>query len=344
MEITQSRTSLALNVKDTSQIGEARRVGSAFAQEHGLGKSRVGEVSIIITELANNLCHYAVDGRLIIQSLPLCSGNAIEILAVDSGPGIPDVSRCLQDGFSTSATPGNGLGAVSRLSTEFDIYSLPARGTVVLSRVYSERTKFPAPPSAMIWGAVSIPAPGAEVCGDSWRFFEREGKVGVLVADGLGHGPLAARAAQAVADVFEVDSNLGAAQVLENAYENVRATRGAAAAVANVDLATGAVTYAGIGNISGTMLLDDERRGFFSQNGTVGMQIRKVQETEYHFPRRGIIVMHSDGLQEKWNLRDYPGLQSRHPAIIAGVLARDFKRGRDDLTVVVLRWRGVIGE
>jgi len=66
---------------------------------------------------------------------------------------------------------------------------------------------------------------------------------------------------------------------------------------------------------------------------------RKIQEFDYVWPASGLVVMHSDGLLSRWDLDPYPGLQGRHPAIIAGVLARDLKRGRDDLTVAVLRTR-----
>jgi len=48
------------------------------------------------------------------------------------------------------------------------------------------------------------------------------------------------------------------------------------------------------------------------------------------------LIMYSDGLQSRWNLQDYPGLVHRHPAVIASVLHRDFCRGRDDVTVLVV--------
>jgi len=330
--------SLTLTVEDISQVGEARRIAAAFAREQGLGKNEVSAVSIVVTELANNLHHYAPGGRLLLQSLSFAFGSAVEILSIDSGPGMPDMDRCLQDGYSTSATPGNGLGAVRRLSTEFDIFSSPPQGTVVLSRIHAHPAKFQTSLPPILWGAVSIPALDEEVCGDSWRVSEHDGKVAVLVADGLGHGVLAADAAQAGAEVFS--GGVGRpAQILESIHEGIRSTRGAAVAIAEVNLATHALTYAGIGNISGTMLDEDQRSGFVSHNGIVGVQIRKVQEFEYQWPPGGIVVMHSDGLQTRWRLQDYPGLRNRHPAVIAGVLARDYRRGRDDLTVVVMKWR-----
>ena len=116
----------------------------------------------------------------------------LELLSVDGGPGMTDVQRCLQDGYSTAGTPGNGLGAVKRLSDEFDVHSTPGKGTVIVSRIATST----APSNAFAVGAVCLPFPGEEVCGDTWRSVEREREIAVMVADGLGHGPEAAVAAR----------------------------------------------------------------------------------------------------------------------------------------------------
>ncbi len=62
-----------------------------------------------------------------------------------------------------------------------------------------------------------------------------------------------------------------------------------------------------------------------------------MTEFGYAFPADALLVMHSDGLGSRWTLEAYPGLVRRHPALIAGILYRDFKRGRDDVSVVVAR-------
>jgi hypothetical protein len=97
--------------------------------------------------------------------------------------------------------------------------------------------------------------------------------------------------------------------------------------------------YAGVGNISGHLrsASEEKGRGLMSHNGTVGVQVRKIQELNYPLPAQGLLVMHSDGLQSRWSLEKYPGLIGQHPAVIAGVLYRDFTRGHDDVTVAVVR-------
>ena len=96
------------------------------------------------------------------------------------------------------------------------------------------------------------------------------------------------------------------------------------------------VQYTGVGNISGVLAGGERNRGLASQNGTVGVQIRKVLSFDFEWPPRGLLVMHSDGISSRWVLDTYPGLAQRHPAVVAGVLWRDFGRGRDDATIVVV--------
>jgi hypothetical protein len=62
-----------------------------------------------------------------------------------------------------------------------------------------------------------------------------------------------------------------------------------------------------------------------------------MQEFRANFPSQAVLVLHSDGLHSKWDISPYPGLLSRHPAVIGGALLRDFRRHRDDASVVVVK-------
>jgi anti-sigma regulatory factor (Ser/Thr protein kinase) len=327
-------------VVESSQVGEARRHAVRLAERVGLNESARGKVAIVATELGNNLVRHGGGGEVALRLLAHAEGNGVEILAIDKGPGMADVGRCLQDGFSTGGTAGQGLGAVRRLSTDFDIYSGVGGGTVVVSRLLDSAT--PATPPAAArgfrWGAINKPVKGETECGDTWRVARRDadGLLAVMVADGLGHGPAAAEAAHAAALAFDADPFLDPKRYLEKTHAAVRATRGAAVAAAHVDLARRVVRYAGVGNIAGTIVEGAARRGLASHNGTVGAQLHKVHEFEYAWPDRGLLVMHSDGMATRWDPATYPGVAQRHPAVLAGVLYRDFTRGRDDVTVLVV--------
>jgi len=329
--------SATIAVSEMSQVGEARRTAVRVAEQSGLPETERGQVAIVATELATNLARYAKDGRLFVQSAHNDGTSTVQLLAVDAGPGIADVAKCLQDGFSSGGTPGTGLGAVKRLSDDFDVYSTVGSGTIILSRVI-ERRRPRRRTSTFVWAALSTPAPGETVCGDTWRIRDIEGGIAIMVADGLGHGPSAADAAEKAAAVFDASDFDSPKTFCERAHEALSGSRGAALAMADV-AASGAMRYAGTGNISGALVQDGKSRGLPSQNGTAGVAVRRVQQFDYDWRADGVLVMHSDGLTSRWSLDAYPGIATRDPAMIAGALHRDCARGRDDATIVVVKRR-----
>jgi hypothetical protein len=185
---------------------------------------------------------------------------------------------------------------------------------------------------------VSVAIAGESECGDAWTLnIDRDG-FSALIADGLGHGHFAAQAASAaIAAAALGTSRAGCAKRLEVVHDGLRHTRGAAAAIAEVALPRGLVTFAGVGNIGAAILHNGSVRQAVSHNGTLGHAARLFREYTYPWQKDSILVMHSDGLLTHWSLTSYPGITMRHPAIIAGVLYRDFNRGRDDVTVVVAK-------
>jgi len=339
MEVRRPPTSGLFPVLDSSHVGEARRAAMGFARDAGLSETECGAVGIVATELGNNLVRHARDGRLAIQWLATPRGNALEILSIDAGPGMVAPERCLEDGYWTSGTPGTGLGAVKRMSTEFDLHSQPGSGTVIVSRVLSTKAAQAAAPE-FSWGVFCRPVAGESECGDAWdaRHTEQSGRF--LVVDGLGHGPQAAVAARRAVDTFERRSHEGPQEFLATAHGALAGTRGAAGAMLSVDLQTRAIRFAGVGNIAATLCAPSGNRGLMSHNGILGVQVRKFQAFDYTWPAESLLVMHSDGLRTRWSLDAYAGVQVRHPSVIAGVLARDFDRGSDDLTVLVARLGG----
>src|SRR3982750_1231649 len=105
----------AIAIDDPSQIGEARRTAAAIATASGLTETEAGKLAIIATEAATNISKHATRGEIILRSLDAGGVRAVDLIAIDSGPGIADVDRALGDGFSTSGTSGHGLGAMARL-------------------------------------------------------------------------------------------------------------------------------------------------------------------------------------------------------------------------------------
>ena len=324
-------------IRDSSQVGEARRAVQLLAKRNGLGEAAAHNAGIVVTELANNLVRHAGEGSVSLRWQDAGGTEALEVVALDKGPGMADIEKCMADGYSTRSSPGTGLGAVRRLSDEFDIHSTPGKGTAIVSRFYLAPLPKVGPRRRLRWGAHCTPAPGESECGDIWRVASQGDHATFMVADGLGHGPTAAVASRAVASVFDRNPMAAPGRFLEDAHGEAAQTRGAAVAALHLDIGSGAVRYAGVGNISGSILTEGVGKGLFSHNGTLGAQVRKIQEFDYQWPPGSLLVMHSDGMQSRWSLADYPGLAQRDPALVAALLARDFRRGHDDVTVLVAR-------
>jgi anti-sigma regulatory factor (Ser/Thr protein kinase) len=336
MEVA-GHVSTVTTIRDSTQVGEARRAVQAMARDRGLGETATGNASIVVTELVNNLVRHAGEGTVALRWQGARGCEALEMVVLDRGPGMADIEKCMADGYSTRGSPGTGLGAVRRLSDDFDLQSTPGKGTAIVSRFYLAPQPRQGPRRRLSYAVHCTPAPGEVECGDIWRVATRDNQAAFMVADGLGHGPSAATASRTVAAVFDRDPMAAPTRFLEQAHAEAGHTRGAAVAALTLDLGTGAVRYAGIGNIAGSILTNGIGKGMFSHNGTLGGQMRKPQEFEYAWPAGSLLVMHSDGIQSRWSLADYPGLSQRDPALIAALLARDFRRGHDDVTVLVAR-------
>ena len=330
-------------IGEPSEIATARRAGNALARRLGFDDVRAGQLSIIISEAATNIVKHARHGEILLRRVFRGGVNGIEILAIDKGPGMGNVRQYMQDGESTTGTYGVGLGALSRLSQEFDLFSAPGLGTALMMVVWGPdaNSATPASPDWQV-GAVCLPLASEEVCGDAWNVVCAGPELSLMMADGLGHGPLAAQASETASALLDsISPGLpplpGA--FLAQAHRALAGTRGAAMAVAHIDSERGELRYAGVGNIAGCVFDRHERRHLLSHNGIIGSNLRKVQEFQYPWQSGALLVMHSDGLHTRWDLDAYPGLAYCHPALVAAVLYRDFSRQRDDVSVVVLRER-----
>jgi anti-sigma regulatory factor (Ser/Thr protein kinase) len=325
--------SRSIAVEDESQIGEARRIVAEACKRLGADETQAGQAAIAATELAGNLIRHAGRGFLLMQEFPRAPKFRLELTALDSGPGISNVGQALRDGFSTNGTPGTGLGSIRRMASRFDIYSQPSHGTVVWIRLGDDSA------SQETWeiGGLSVPMAGEVACGDSWDVLVEAGDLRLIVADGLGHGPFAEEASREAIAIFRKYPTSSPAAVMELAHLALGKTRGAAGAMVRISSTGKGVCGSGIGNISMRMFTDAGSKSLLSDNGTLGGRARRAQETQLPWIAGAILVMHSDGLGSQWNLADYPGLMSRHPGVLAGVLYRDFQRERDDTTVVVVK-------
>lgn len=329
-----------VGVHSQTETAEARRTAVRLAQDLAFDETEAGAVGLVVTEAAKNLMKHAGGGDIFLRATQQ-NGAAVEMLAIDNGPGIADIRRCFEDGYSTAGTPGTGLGAISRLSSFYEIYSQPNQGTALLARMQKRAAPHgrEMPAERFHVGAVSAPIRGEDVCGDAWGLMElKRGGARLIVADGLGHGLLAADAARAAVRVGQEHEDEASVTLMERIHSALKSTRGAAIAMAQIDPQNEVVRYTGVGNIAGSVIsASGSVRKMVSHAGSAGHEVHKIAEFTYPWEPGSTLIMHSDGLQSHWSLERYPGLAQRHPGIIAGILYRDFTRGRDDVTVAVVR-------
>lgn len=326
-----------IQLTDQTSVGEARRAGHRIASALGMSEVKAGELGILITEAARNTVVHGKGGHLVISGYDSNQGRLrIDVLALDKGPGIKDLGKSLQDGYSTAGTPGTGLGAIQRMATTFDVFS-NKEGTALLAQVAE-----PAEASSrntLELAGVAVPLSGELFCGDALDWEQKPERTIIMVIDGLGHGREAAEASEEGIRIFRKYNDEAPASILSRMHDALKKTRGAAASIAEIRPLAGSITYAGVGNISATIVSHSGTRSLVSHNGTLGHVMARLQEFKMDWPREGVLIMHSDGLQTRWDLSKYAGLLARNPALIAGVLLRDFRRQRDDSSVLVCKGR-----
>jgi anti-sigma regulatory factor (Ser/Thr protein kinase) len=326
-----------LAVSDSSGVAPVRRALAVLAKQLDFSEEDGGRASLVATELATNLVRHTAGGEIIMRA----HDDALELIAWDRGPGMRDAARSITDGFSTAGGAGTGLGAVHRLADAAELNSTVPGGTVIVTRVgrhsprgdagagQDEATRY----TGRAAGLVLAVAPEV-VSGDAWGAIASRNGDTVLLADGLGHGPGAAEASELAVASLRADEP--PEETLERVHEALRPTRGAAVAVAQVDRQAGVVRFAGVGNISAEICGQASSRSLASMNGTAGRQVRTLRSFQYELPESGFLIMHSDGCRSGWSVYSDPQLRRRSPLLIAATLIRDWERGRDDVSVVVL--------
>lgn len=190
-------------------------------------------------------------------------------------------------------------------------------------------------------GGVNIPYGGAEYSGDAWAWVRAGDRVTLMLADGLGHGPEAARASSAAVAALYRWAHLSPAESLGRLHDALKGTRGAAVSLAQLDLAAGRLRFAGIGNVGARLHTGGGWHHLLSRPGIVGVhRPATLREEEADWTDDTLLILHTDGLPSRWTPPSGPGLPVADPALTAAVTIRDASSParpvRDDTAVAVL--------
>ncbi|MFZ4191794.1 SpoIIE family protein phosphatase [Streptomyces pseudogriseolus] len=339
-------------VHDATRVRDVRVAAEDAAARAGLDEQRRAACALVATELATNLLRHAKAGEVVVDVVDpavLPEGRparAVQITALDHGPGIADVAGAFEDGFSTGGSLGAGLGTCRRIADAFGLHSVPGRGTVAVARI-GPVTAAPVPEEGPVRspgvhaGGVNVPFAGGELSGDAWSWVRSGDRVTLLLADGLGHGAEAARASDAAVEELRHCARLPPAELLQRLHTALSGTRGAAVAVAQLDTWTGRLRFAGIGNVTARLRDGGRWRTMLSRPGIVGAhRPRTVREDETAWTGESLLILHTDGLPSRWTPPADTGVPAADPAVTAAVAVRDAGSAarpvRDDTAVAVL--------
>jgi len=310
----------------------------AIVQRLGISDLKRENMMLVASELVtNNIKHAGGSGLIQVWQQP---GPVLDILALDYGPGIGDLGRAEQDGYSTANTFGKGLGAIRRLSDESYVYtqqesSEQARkwsGTVFLARFYpgSRREVM----KGVELGLFSRSLSDTRFNGDR-IYLHRNGKgLRWLHLDGLGHGE-EAQSATANLAVYLANGD-GVESVLTDVDQQLIRTRGAVGVVGAVDMSQHSLQLRGVGDMHAHIYGDDQLQQVFFAPGILGREHRTISSFEAGLGKRAVVLTASDGIRRNWGIGNFTGLFNQHPQLIAYTLGNIMGRISDDQSICVL--------
>ncbi|SFW17488.1 ATP-binding SpoIIE family protein phosphatase [Chitinophaga sancti] len=327
---------LALNASDRSYFAILKKEVHAMAVAGGLPEKRIAELDIIVAEIVTNLVKHAGGGQVLAKLIEENGKQGIELISIDNGPGMTDVTRMVADGVSTKNTLGNGLGAIKRLSDVFQIYSMKNWGTVILVRVFDKTStakKFKTEIRSVI-----IPKPGETESGDDFYSIVDKDYVKLFLGDGLGHGPEAAKAMQAAGNAFMECPHTDPVDIIRYINLAVKRTRGMVGTVAVFDLASKKWRICGVGNIITKVLSPGNSKSYLTYNGIIGLNVpNTLSAQEIPHEDGQYILMSSDGLKTRWDTSRYTSIMRYDLSILCASLIKDFARLTDDMSAVACK-------
>lgn len=282
---------LSRMVRTQADSEAARRDARRLATEAGLGPAEVEEFTLAAMELATNLVRHASGGGTITLRDGQSQNPWVEVVAADSGPGIPDVDRAVAGGYSTAGGLGRGLAGARRMLDHFEIESSP-EGTRVAGKKWKHRR-------SLVYGLASRPHPGFSESGDVGLVLPSKGGPLVAVIDGVGHGATAAHASALALRAISEHRDLPLPEILRRCHQALRSSRGAVASLVRLEDGFKELTFAGVGNVEGRIISPGHVDGVVPMRGILGAATPTIRSFVHRLPERWLLMLYSDGVSRR---------------------------------------------
>ena len=331
-------THISFTANDRSYFSLIKKEIHRLAQEAGINPVRLNELDLIVAEITSNLYKYSDDGEILAGVFQNGGSPFIEIISIDNGPGMNNPVRMLQDGVSTSKTLGHGLGSIKRLSDDFDLYSQPGWGTILLSRLYNDPKQGKAAKPELTISPIIVAKPGETRSGDGFTFKKTDKYLKIMLADGLGHGPEANKAVNEAADAFKMFPDYSPTETLRFIHQAIKKTRGAVINIICYDYTSRIWTSAGVVYISVRLLGPNTLRNHMCYNGIVGHNIPgSMNDLQFPADEFNQVMLCSDGIKTRIDLAKYPQMWKYDQTTFAAAIYKDHARKTDDMSVLMVK-------
>lgn len=175
-------------------------------------------------------------------------------------------------------------------------------------------------------------------CGDIGIVKEFDNKLFFGMVDVLGHGREAHELAVVIRDFLEKNCQGDLVVTMQGLHECLKLSRGAVAGLGVLDLGSGELRYVGVGNITARKFGSSSLR-LVPRQGIVGFAMRTLREETVRLDDGDVLVVHTDGVQECFDLSNYPQMVKDNPETICRQIIERFGKEEDDAACIALRYR-----
>lgn len=328
-----------IEIKAESDVGLVREAATIIAQESGFDVVEVGEITLAVSEIAQNAWRHGGGGTADVYSLK--EGKVLRIIIQDKGKGIENIDLAMREGFSTIRTSlGIGLEAAQRLTDKFKIKSKAGKGTTVVLEKH-----LPMKTDAIEYGVVSVPDEDYNFNGDEYLIREFDGdKIFLAVIDGIGQGYEAYAMSVLIKNFLSENYELPLDSLVlscDSLLKNTELSGGAAMSLAVIEPKQ--ITYLGVGDTH--CYLFDKEKTHTLQNfeGRVGdYQLPSLTAKQYFLSDNDnvTLVMCTDGIGTQVSQTELNNDASAQN--IANAFFNQFHKIHGDVTVLVTKIKSSI--